>query len=297
LKLLAVGEVLWDVFPDGERLGGAPFNLAAHARRLGHEVYFVSAVGEDERGQRALAEMERLGLSTDFVMAFPGYPTGTVTVELDAAGQPAFQIHRPAAYEFADLSGRHLARLVAWEPDWIAYGTLHQSSAGGRALTRRLCELIEGARRFYDVNLRPGCYTAELVEELLRSSHVVKLNAEEARALQRMLGIAGGEIEEFCRAALQAYGWEVLCVTLGAEGCVLARGDELVRAPAYPVEVVDTVGAGDAFAAALLHGLSAGWPLLQVADFANRVGALVASRPGAIPFWTVEEVESLSRAR
>ncbi len=293
MKLLAIGEILWDVFPDGERLGGAPFNLAVHARRLGHEVYFVSAVGEDERGRRALKEMQRLGLSTEFVLTLPGSPTGTVTVELDTNGQPRFQIHRPAAYDSAELTGFQLARLIAWEPDWIAFGTLHQMSPTARALTRRLCDLIPGAKRFYDVNLRPGSYEPELVESLLRSAHVVKVNDEEVTALHVLLNLGDGTVEGFCRAAAERYSWELACVTLGAKGCVLATKDSIVAAPGYRVNVCDTVGAGDAFSAALLHGLAAGWKLAEVADFANRVAALVASRPGAIPEWSLEEVAAL----
>ncbi len=145
------------------------------------------------------------------------------------------------------------------------------------------------ARRFYDINLRPDCWDAALVRRLMRMANAVKLNEDE----MRILAPAAGTIESFCRAGAQEYGWEAACVTKGAAGCGVLVGGEYVEAPGYRVHVADAVGAGDAFAAAFLHGLDDGWPAEQVADFANRVGALVASRPGAIPEWTMSECRLL----
>ena len=124
---------------------------------------------------------------------------------------------------------------------------------------------------------------------------VVKLNDEEVPMVDRMCGRSHYSLEEFCRDYAALFGWEAVCITRGAEGCVLLLGDEFFSAPGYPVKVVDTVGAGDAFAAAFLHGLGSGWPAGQVADFANRVGALVAGRPGAIPLWTMDDIKTLGK--
>jgi fructokinase len=295
MRILAVGEILWDVFRDGERLGGAVFNLAAHARRLGHEVYFVSAVGEDDRGRAALARMAELDLSARFLRRVPSPATGAVSVWLDEAGQPDFTIHRPAAYDFAALEERELAELAAWRPHWLCFGTLHQMHPQARALTRRLLEALPATRRFYDVNLRKENYTPELVEELLRAAEVVKLNDEEAAVMQRMLGRPCREPAEFAARFAGEFGWQALAITRGPRGCALWVAGEWVEDPGYPVRVVDAVGAGDAFAAAFLHGLGAGWPPGEIADFANRVGALIAGRAGAVPDWTPEECRALSR--
>jgi fructokinase len=295
MKIVGIGEVLWDVIGDKEHLGGASFNFAAHAGGLGHEVYFVSGVGSDERGDRVLACMDQMRLSTRFVRRVEGHPTGIASVSLDATGQPSFHLERPAAYDFPELSGADLRELLASSPDWIYYGTLHQMSPQAREVTTRLLDASCGTRRFYDINLRPSCYEPQLVRDLMSQATVVKLNDEEVPVVDHICGRSHSSLEEFCRDYAAEFGWESVCVTRGAEGCVLLVGDEWVSAPGYSVKVVDTVGAGDAFAAGFLHGLGCGWPAARVADFANRVGALVASRPGATPAWTTDEIRTLGK--
>jgi fructokinase len=295
MKIVSIGEVLWDVIGDREHLGGAPFNFGAHARRLGHDVQFVSAVGCDERGDRVLERMAQMKLSTRFVRRTEGFPTGIASVTLDAEGQPNFRIEHPAAYDFPELTAADFKELFSPAPDWICFGTLLQMSPQAREVTGRLLAAKGGARRFYDVNLRPSCYTPHLVRDLLSQATVVKLNDEEVSMVDRMCGRAHYNLEEFCRDYAALFGWEAVCITRGAEGCVLLLGDEFFSAPGYPVKVVDTVGAGDAFAAAFLHGLGSGWPAGEVADFANRVGALVAGCPGAIPLWTMDDIKTLGK--
>jgi fructokinase len=267
VNLLSIGEILWDLIDGDQHLGGAPFNLAVHAARLGHRVAFVSAVGGDELGRQALAQAAARGIATDFIATVPGVPTGTVTVALDAAGQPTFTIHRPAAYDHIP------ARPVDFDPDWICFGTLLQTAPAMRRITQDLLDAHARARLFYDVNLRPGCYTPELVADLLRRATVVKLNEAEA-----------GEVP---------HQWQTGCITRGAAGCTIILDGKSYDCPGYAVKVADTVGSGDAFSAAFLHGLDQGWPPAKIGDFANRVGALVASRSGATPEWTLEEVWAL----
>jgi fructokinase len=295
MNIISIGEVLWDVFGDTEHLGGAPFNFAAHAKILGHSASFISAVGEDRRGQRVLEKMEAMGLPTRFVSQTKGYPTGIVTVTLDPSGQPHFTIHRPAAYDFPALSDGDLRELSSRRPDWIYFGTLFQMSPQAKALTLKLIDVIPQARHFYDVNLRENCYEAPLVNELMSLATAAKLNDQEADMIQTMFGWSYRSLEDFCRGTARRFGWEAVCVTRGEAGCVLLVGDNYVEAQGYEVRVADTVGAGDAFAAAFLHGLESEWPPREVADFANRVGALVASRPGGTPPWTIEEAQALSR--
>jgi fructokinase len=296
MTIISIGEILWDVFEHAEHLGGAPFNFAAHARRLGHEVFFLSAIGSDERGRRALARAEELGLSTSFIRRINDQATGTVSVKLDALGQPAFTIHRPAAYDFLDLRDGDLAMLSSQCPDWIYFGTLHQMNPQSRKVTEKLLDSIPEARRFYDINLRIDSYTPSLVQNLMAHTNVVKLNEDEVNTVQRMFGTAYRSIEEFCRSYSTLYGWEAACVTRGSKGCAVLIAGDYAEVDGYPVKVADTVGAGDAFAAAFIHGLGNGWSPARVGDFANRIGALVASRPGAIPSWTPEESQALVRA-
>jgi fructokinase len=296
VKIIAIGEVLWDVIGQEEHLGGAPFNLAAHAKRLGHEVQFISAVGHDVRGNRILERMSEMGLSTRFVRRVDGHPTGAVTASLDSTGQPGFIIHRPAAYDFTELSATDLDELLSSKPDWICFGTLFQARPLGRRAVEELIERNNGAQLFYDVNLRKDCYDRPLVETLMSVATVVKLNDWEALEIDRMFGRTHGGLEDFCRSYTHRFGWEAVCITQGPGGCTVLIGDEVLQSEGYAVTVADAIGSGDAFAAAFVHGLGQGWPTVEIADFANRVGALVASRPGAIPPWTLEEARALRRA-
>jgi fructokinase len=295
MNIISIGEVLWDVFGDTEHLGGAPFNFGVHARILGHSVSFISAVGDDRRGRSVLEKMEAMGLPARFVRQVKDHSTGIVTVNLNSSGQPHFTIHRPAAYDFPDLSREDLRELSSQRPEWIYFGTLFQMSPKAKALTLKVIDSNPEARCFYDVNLRENCYEAALVNELMSLASAVKLNDEEADVIQSMFGWSYGSLEDFCQGTARRFGWEAVCVTRGEAGCVLWVGDNYVEAEGYKVRVADTVGAGDAFAAAFLHGLGRGWPAQEVADFANRVGALVASRPGGTPSWTIAEAEALRR--
>src|ERR1019366_5344062 len=252
MTVLSIGEILWDVFPDSARLGGAPFNFAVHAHRLGHRVIFLSAVADDERGRAALGR--------------------AAEVRLDAEGHPDFTIHRPAAYDCLTLDERQLARLAELRPDWIYFGTLYPMEGHAREVLRSVMDAVPAARRFYDVNLRRSCYTPELVRELLALAAAVKLNDDEAELFPD-LGAAPS-----------------VAIARGEKGCLVRIGNDRAECPGCPVKVADTVGAGDAFAAAFLHGLAAGWSAARTGNFANRLGALVASRAGALPAWSPAEL-------
>ena len=280
-RALVVGEVLWDVFPDATRLGGAPLNFAAHLARLGHTPRLVSAVGRDALGEAATANIRSLGLDVTFLQSSDRFATGTASVRLDADHNPSFVIERPAAYDAVDIPDALLSEILEWNPSWCYHGTLFPSHPHGREVLRRLLDALPGARRFYDVNLRPGFESRTLVCDLLHCD-VLKVNEREQAVLSGWLDLPA-DVEGFCRAGAAAFGWQTTCVTLGARGCAMLVGDTYVEAAGVRVPVADTVGAGDAFAAALLHGLVAGWAARDIAGFANRAGAAVAGVQGAIP--------------
>jgi fructokinase len=293
VNIISVGEVLWDIVGQEEHLGGASFNFSAHLSRLGHRVSFISAVGADQRGQRVIDSMPQFGLVTEYLHIEKDHPTGTASVALASDGQPKFVLHRPAAYDFPQLTAAQYDRLFSRPVDWVYFGTLHQIGPQARQLTMDLLDRASAARRFYDVNLRSDGYTPTLIQQLMSRATMVKLNHEEVEAIALMFGSRHGSLEEFCRTYADLYKWAGVCVTRGSLGCTVLMGGQYIEAPGYPVQVVDTVGAGDAFAAAFLHGLGSGWSTPEIADFANRVGALVASRRGAIPDWTISEANAL----
>lgn len=291
MRIVSVGEILWDVIGQSEHLGGAPLNFAAHAQRLGHEVFPLSAVGDDDRGHRTLDRLRQRGMSTQFVKVLPDQPTGTAEVELDMEGKPTFRIVRPAAYDFVQLSKAELDAVRAFKPDWIYFGTLYHTTDQALASTEKLLAAAPGAKRFYDVNLREGNWNLKAVEQLSSHATVVKLSDCEAEGLDANVEADEEEnpIERFCRRWADRFQCEMICVTCGERGCSILKDKVVTQVPGYHVEVADTVGAGDAFSAAFVHGLEQGWKAQQIGRFANAVGATVASRAGAIPDWNIDE--------
>ena len=296
MQVLSVGEVLWDVFPHGEILGGAPLNFAANIVRLGGRANLISAVGADERGRRARKAIEALGVGSEFLRETAAAPTGTAVVSTSAEGEPEFHIQRPAAFDFVDLSKEEFDAAKGMRPDWLYFGTLLHTTARAERLTERLAGELPGIRCFYDMNLRPGAWSVELVQRLCGLASILKLNEFEARTLADLTGMGGASfsLEIFCQDWASRYRLENICVTLGAAGCLIYQDGRTHTVPGYPARIQDTVGAGDAFAAAYLHGFSSGWPVTETARFANALGSIVASRPGATPAWSLDEVLTLT---
>lgn len=281
-RVLVVGEVLWDLFPDAARLGGAALNVAAHLQRLGHTPRLVSAVGADALGRDTRAALAALDLDCAFVQSSDRFDTGRAHVRAGPGDETAFTIERPAAYDAVALSDADVRTLAAWRPEWLYYGTLFPSLEPSKAVLRRLLDALPQAVRVYDLNLRPGFESRALVHELLHDADVVKLNEREFAFAHRQLDLPF-DLERFCRDGAARYGWRAAAVTLGARGCAVFAGSDFAVAPGVPVQGGDPVGAGDAFTAALVHGLASGWAAADISAFANRAGAYVASQAGAIP--------------
>jgi fructokinase len=286
MKAVGIGELVWDLLPNGPRLGGAPFNVIANLARLGWESLYFSAVGNDELGARTLEGMRRLNVSTRFVRTVD-VPTGIVRVQLDRDGVPEYEIVSPAAYE----------ELAPVEPpsaigvfDALVFGTLAQRPPGTLATTRGLAAAQPDAVRLYDLNLRHSCWSIKLVERLLGLATVVKLSEAEATILAEELALPRDSLAMFSLALAARFDLRGVCVTRGADGATLLCDGRSGEAKAVRVDVVDTVGAGDAFAAGLAFGISAGWDVERVLELGSHLASLVASRDGAIPDWDVSEL-------
>lgn len=294
MQIVCIGEVLWDVFNDGvELLGGAPLNVAAHLSRLGHATALISAVGTDQRGERALARIAELGISTQLMQRDPSVPTGLAVVRTLPQHGPTFSITRPAAFDGLKPSPEILNEVSELDPQWIYFGTLAQLAPTVEALVRVCVERVPTAGRFYDLNLREGQWNAALVERLSHLASVVKMNEAEAEELWRTVGKREDfSLDAFCRHWVSTYNLELLCITLGEKGCAIFSDDQLTTYAAVPAPVVDTVGAGDAFVAGFLHGLGQQWPISAAASFAMAVAAVVVSRAGATPDWEIQDCEA-----
>ena len=283
LDLVAFGEILWDVIDGEAHIGGAPFNLAAHAVRCGVRAAAVSCVGDDQLGHAALAEMARLGVDGRWVGVDRDHPTGTVTVTLNE-GQPNYTIRENAAWDFIQPPEAALLSLAEEHPRVVCFGTLAQRSEVSRRTLFRLLDLFAFAEVFYDVNLRQAFWSGAMVEAGLSRATLVKVNDEEARVLGGLLFDGACEPEAFARAVLARHPVRVMIVTLGADGCLVCeRNKERVRCSGLKVDVVDAVGAGDAFSAAFLAAWLRGSTAAEAAEAGNRRGAWVTSQRGAVP--------------
>jgi fructokinase len=295
MRVWSVGEVLWDVFPDEERFGGAPLNFCANLRRMGDEATLLSAVGDDVHGWLALETMRGLGLSTKHVAVVARVATGTAVISTGANGEPSFVIPRPAAFDRLAIGPDLMDEAAASGLDWLYFGTLLQTEPAIEEFTTALAKALPSAQCFYDMNLRTGHWNLELVQRLSTLASIIKLNEHEAETLFTLTETddVAFSLELFCERWAAKYGVDVMCVTLGPLGCLIYEEGTAHRVPGYAVTVCDTVGSGDAFAAAFLHGYDLGWPMIETAKFANALGALVASRAGATPEWTVAEVQEI----
>jgi fructokinase len=294
LQIISIGEVLWDVFEEKEFLGGAPLNFSAHAQKWGDNATLVTAVGLDDRGERALYGMRALGLNTEFVQTVREVPTGAAIIKTDTKGNASFNIARPAAFDCLTDVDALFDSIHKLCPDWIYFGTLAMTNVQTEGALRRIVECAPRAQRFYDMNLRTGHWNLDLIKRLSGLATVLKLNDAEAEQLALLtFSESAFDLEHFCRYWAEEYDVETICVTLGGDGCAVLHHGAFERFPGYRIQVADTVGAGDAFAAAFLHHLHAGLPMDQTARFANALGVLVASKDGATPPWEMEEYRQL----
>ena len=280
--MVGLGEALWDLLPNGDHFGGAPANVALHAAALGAESWLVSAVGQDARGDAALARLDRAGVRRDTVARLADHPTGVVRVTLDAAGHPVYDIATESAWDYLPWSVA--VQQVAERADAIAFGSLAQRSPTSRATIRRAVATTRSASwRLFDVNLRQRYYDADVLAESMEAANAAKLNEEELPVVARLCGLAETTPVEQLRALCERFDLRLAALTRGPCGSVLATPDRVYESPAAPTVVADTVGAGDAFTATLLIGILAGRALDEVSRRANAVAAYVCSQPGATP--------------
>lgn len=281
MAISAIGEVLWDVFPDGARFGGAPANVASHAASLGAQAAMVSCVGEDDLGRQAVEELGKRQVSTECIQVVPDYPTGIVNVELDEAGNATFTIQQPAAWDHLEWSDS--LRQLARRSDAVCFGTLGQRSEPARKVIQQFAAAAPAAAlHVCDVNLRPPFVDEEVIRGSLERANVLKLSDNEISVVAAAAGCTGTE-SEILAELLDNWGLHLIAVTRGDQGATLLSNNERSDCDGVPTDVVDTVGAGDAFTATMIRGLLNGLPLHTINQQACRVASYVCSQSGATP--------------
>jgi fructokinase len=286
--ILGIGELLWDVLPDGMRLGGAPANFAVMAARLGNHAAILSRIGDDKLGEKAVELLNRLPADACFLQMDLAHETGRVTVEFEG-GQPCYTIHQPAAWDFLEMTDEWMQ--LAEKADAICFGSLAQRSLHSRRTIQELVGLTPTAcLRICDVNLRAPFISREVIRESLELANVLKMNDAEAPHLLALLSLSiqgeslpGSLLRTSERLLAEFQSLQMVAVTRGGHGSLLATREEVHEHPGIHVSVADTIGAGDAFTAAMTHYLLRGASLARQNEAGNRWGAWVASRSGAMP--------------
>ncbi len=293
LKAIAYGEVLWDVFTNEKKIGGAPLNVALRMKSLGCDVAMISCVGNDEDGKAILETVKDLGLETASIITSKDFPTGLVNVTLDKTGSATYEIKYPSAWDKIILNNE--ARKLTNDADVLIYGSLVCRDEVSRESLQEL--LQTNVYKVFDVNLRKPHYTYEILEQLMKSANFVKFNDEEILEIASALNFPHTDLKENMNFISSLADVKGICVTRGKHGALLLWEGTFYENNGYPIVVADTVGAGDSFLATLVTSLLTDKKPQQALDFACAMGALVAGSPGANPKISLAEIENLMNTK
>ena len=298
--VVGIGELLWDMLPTGPRLGGTVSNFAVMAGRLGNNAFCLSRLGDDDLGREARAVLSGLPLDISALQTDGAHVTSTVSVHLKD-GQPEYEICQPVAWDFLELTPAWLE--LAQSAAAICFGTLAQRSEVSRqSITDFLAAAPPECVRIFDVNLRAPHYSAAVVQSSLEQTTVLKMNESEIPEILHLLGLGAGDdigaeaLLTAARKLLTHFPVKLVCVTMGGSGSLLVTPGQHHHHPGIPIQVVDTVGAGDAFTAALTHYYLRGASLAVMNEAGNRWGSWVASQAGAMPPLPAETLDAITAA-
>ena len=276
--IIGIGEILWDMLPSGKALGGAPANFAYHAGRLGEEGWAVSAVRDDALGREILELVASKGLHS--MIAVTDKPTGTVQVELDDRGVPAYSIMEDVAWDNIPFTPE--MEELAKRADAVCFGSLVQRMNSRSSVMRFIRAMRPDALKVFDINLRQHYYSCEVIVESLMLADILKINDEEIRIVAGMLGLSDDAVTA-CRELIGSFGLRLVILTKGPEGSEVITADKVIPQGVDDVEIVDTVGAGDSFTAAFTVAYLRGDTLAEAQRLASATASYVCSRKGAMP--------------
>ena len=294
-RILGIGELLWDMLPEGPQLGGAPANYTVMASRLGNHATIISRIGVDDLGKQALAVLKPFPVDCSLLQVDPEHPTGKVTVIFED-GQPNYVIHKPVAWDFFELSADWIE--AAKQADAVCFGSLGQRSERSRMTIHTLVRATRpDCQRIFDVNLRAPYFTEAIVRESLELASVFKMNDVEVPQVLALLGLPeASSLREGAELVLAAFPQlALIAITCGGEGSLLVSRSEWHRHTGVPTKVADTIGAGDAFTAALTTYLLRGAPLSTLNEAGNRWGSYIASQRGAMPEISEETLRRITQ--
>ncbi|MEW7290622.1 carbohydrate kinase family protein [Aquimarina sp. 2304DJ70-9] len=288
MKITCFGEVLWDIFPEHKKVGGAPLNVALRLHSMGIESSIITKIGDDNLGRDILKYAKDRGLPTDTFQVDEQYKTGEVLVTLDKENTATYEISRPVAWDFIKYSGKIADKVRA--SDAIVFGSL---ASRNEVSKNTLLKLLDKAKfKVLDVNLRPPHYDRALLSELMSKADFIKLNDEELEEICIHFDIHKDKFEDQVKAIASYTNTNQICITKGGKGATLLHGETFYHNKGYTIKVIDTVGAGDSFLATLISALLQDKAPQQAIDYACAIGAMVAGSEGANPVFSEEEIKN-----
>lgn len=278
--IVGLGEVLWDMLPEGRKIGGAPVNFAYHAGQFGIDTMAVSAIGNDKLGEDTIAEMN--GKHLNHIFPSVPYPTGSVQVSLDEKGVPAYDIKENVAWDNIPFTNE--IESVARSCRAVCFGSLAQRNAVSRNTIRKFIESTpSGCIRIFDINLRQNFYTSNVIRDSLEHCNILKINDEEIMLVSRMFNYDSSNIENVCRTIMEDFSLEMVILTCGTKGSYIFTKGGVSFMPTPKVNVADTVGAGDSFTGSFCAAILRGLPVAEAHKKAVEVSAYVCTQNGAMP--------------
>lgn len=278
--VIGLGEALWDMFPSGKKMGGAPANFVYHVSQFGFQGIAVSALGKDALGDELMDCFAKVGLRVE--MPRVDFPTGTVQVHVDDAGVPSYEIKTGSAWDNIPFTPEIEA--LARRATVVCFGSLAQRSPVSRNTVARFLELLPAdSLKIFDINLRQSFYSKEIVDTSLKRCDILKINDEELEIVKRLFEKEDLSEEAFCRSLMETYGLKMVILTCGTAGSRVYAPEEVSVMDTPKVAVVDTVGAGDAFTGAFVAALLKGCPVRKAHEQAVKVSAYICTCAGAMP--------------
>jgi fructokinase len=279
-RITAIGEILFDVYPGARKMGGAPLNFLYHIHKFTGSGNIISRIGNDELGVEVLQFLEKRNISTQFIQIDPAHPTGTAIIKLNKENEPTFTIESDRAYDFIETADV-IVNLIESNTDCLYFGSLAQRNDVTRNTIRSLMQ--KNIKYFCDLNIRQNFFNEDIIIDSLTSAHVLKVNVDELRLLNELLFKEKFDPEKTSIRLMKKYKIKLLAITKGSEGSLLLKEDTIDEFKSEPMDAIDTVGAGDAFASVLCLGFLKGWELPFINKIANLFAREICLIEGALP--------------
>lgn len=293
MKSLAFGEILWDIINGDPHLGGAPLNFASHIAQCGAQSFIISRVGDDNLGKSAIARVKENRVNTQYIQVDPTHPTGTVKVSIED-GQPDYTIHENVAYDYIEYN-EDVKNLSNLKFDLFYFGSLAQRHKVSAYTLNTVLNNNNFTDIFYDVNIRKDGFNGIILNDSLGYATILKLNVAELPIMSELVFEEVLSNEDFCKRLTEKFAIRIIIITAAEKGCYIYTNQHLSHVSGIKVEVADAVGAGDAFSAAFVSHYFKTKNAIKAASVANKIGAFVASKKGAIPPYSDEIKKMLKR--